>query len=48
MVSKLFLFNPTNELAIANGQVSYMPPANLRRFENDLASLPWILSDEDD
>lgn len=48
MISRLFLFNPTNELAIANGQVSYMPPANLRRFESDLASLPWILSDEDD
>jgi len=48
MHSRLFLFNPTNEMAIANGQVSYMPPRHLQKFEQDLATLPWILGDEKD
>jgi hypothetical protein len=48
MTSRLFLFNPTNEMAIANGQVSYMPPAHLQQFESDLASLPWIMGEEHD
>ncbi|MGM0376415.1 MAG: hypothetical protein ACQEQ0_06545, partial [Bacteroidota bacterium] len=48
MHSRLFLFNPTNEMAIANGQVSYMPPRHLQKFEQDLATLPWILGDEND
>lgn len=48
MKSRLFYFNPTNEMAIANGQVSYMPPRHLHHFEMDLAALPWILSTKDD
>jgi hypothetical protein len=48
MNSRLFFFNPTNEMAIANGQMSYMPPRNLHQFEQDLASLPWLLGDEND
>ncbi|WP_462318594.1 hypothetical protein [Marinilabilia sp.] len=48
MVRRLFLFNPTNEMAISNGQVSYMPPAQLKQFEKDLAALPWLMADEND
>jgi hypothetical protein len=48
MVARLFFFNPTNEMAIANGQVSYMPPLQLQKFERDLASLPWLLGNEKD
>ncbi len=35
-------------MAIANGQVSYMPPRHLQEFEQDLATLPWMLGDEND
>lgn len=48
MVRRLFLFNPTNEMAIANGHVSYMPPALLKQFEIDLAAFPWIMANEND
>ncbi|MCW3807717.1 hypothetical protein [Plebeiibacterium marinum] len=39
-MSSLYIFNPTGELALANGTNSYMPPKNLRSFEKDLAFLP--------
>jgi hypothetical protein len=45
---KLFLFNPTCEMALANGEPSYMPPQHLRHFENDLATLPCFLGNEND
>ena len=45
---KLFRFNPTCEMAVANGQISYMPPAHLRKFEYDLATLPSFLGDKND
>ncbi|MFW6352648.1 MAG: hypothetical protein ACOC2E_09690 [Bacteroidota bacterium] len=48
MKSRLFFFNPTNEMAIANGEVSYMPPRNLYRFEHDLATFPWMLGGNND
>ncbi|MGQ1891846.1 hypothetical protein ACT29H_15505 [Thermophagus sp. OGC60D27] len=48
MHPEIFLFNPTNEMAIANGQGSYMPPLRLQRFENDLAAIPWLLTNEQD
>jgi hypothetical protein len=48
MNSRLFLFNPTNEMAIANGQVSYMPPHPLKKLEEDLATLPWMLGKASD
>jgi hypothetical protein len=48
MKSRLFLFNPTNEMAIANGEVSYMPPRHLSHFEKDMAALPWLLGTEND
>lgn len=36
----LYLFNPDNDLALANGNVNYMPPASARRMAIDLALLP--------
>lgn len=35
-------------MAVANSQVSYMPPAHLRQFENNLASIPSFFADEND
>lgn len=48
MYSRLFFFNPTNEMAIANGEASYMPPRHLHHFEMDMAALPWLLGTEKD
>lgn len=36
----LFLFNPDNEMAVANGNVYYTPPASITFMMNDLAFLP--------
>ncbi len=44
MNPRLFLYNPTCEMAIANGQVSYMPPRNLAVFEHDMASFPFVFA----
>jgi len=35
-------------MAVANGQISYMPPTHLRQFEYDLASLPAFFGDKND
>jgi len=35
----LFYYNPTCEMAIENGTLSYMPPENLKQFERDIAPL---------
>lgn len=35
-------------MAVANNQVSYMPPAHLRQFENDLATLPAYFAEGND
>ncbi|MBI9064828.1 MAG: hypothetical protein JEZ14_22775 [Marinilabiliaceae bacterium] len=35
----LFYYNPTCEMAIENGTMSYMPPENLKQFEQDIAPL---------
>lgn len=48
MAPQFFFFNPTCEMAVANGQVSYQPPAHLRVFERELALLPLWLAGEDD
>lgn len=43
------LFNPDNDLALANGNANYLPPHNVRRMAVDLAMLPvWYagLSDK--
>lgn len=44
----LYWFNPTNELAVANGLKTYMPPRHLKRFEDELASLLNVFCKEDD
>lgn len=48
MKSDIYFFNPTCELAVANGSMNFMAPAQLRRFENELSTLPWILARPDD
>ena len=48
MKPDIFLFNSTCELAVANGSVNYMAPAQLRKFENELGTLPWILASSQD
>lgn len=42
--ARLFYFNPTCELAVANGSFSYMPPLLLQEMENDLAILPFVFA----
>ena len=44
----IYFFNPTCELAVANGSVNFMASAQLRRFENELSTLPWILARPED
>lgn len=44
----LYCFNPTGEMAIANGMTSYMPPKRLRQFETDLAFLPSFFAQKHD
>ena len=48
MIPDIYFFNPTCELAVANGSMNFMAPAQLRRFENELSTLPWILARPDD
>src|SRR5665648_132942 len=48
MKPDIFLFNPTCELAVANGSENYMAPAQLRKFEDELSTLPWILANSMD
>jgi hypothetical protein len=35
-------------MALANGEVSYMPPQHLRQFEDDLATLPCFIGNSND
>ena len=46
--SKIFYFNPTCELAVANGSFSYMPPLQLQQMEIDLSILPAIFCTKND
>jgi len=48
MKPDIYLFNPTCELAVANGSENYMAPAQLRKFEEKLSILPWILANSKD
>jgi hypothetical protein len=45
---KLFLFNPTSEMAIANGEVAWQPNRILQQFEKDLELLPYIFAQNND
>ena len=44
----LYYFNPTCELAVANGSTNYMAPDQLRRFEKELSILPAYLGNVED
>lgn len=46
--STIYYFNPTCELAVANGSFSYMPPLLLQKMERDLSVLPFIFASESD
>ena len=48
MVPDVFYFNPTCELAVANGSFSYMPPRLLRGFERDCSILPFVFGKSGD
>ncbi|WP_282035894.1 hypothetical protein [Saccharicrinis aurantiacus] len=47
-MSDIYLFNPTGEMAIANGNHSYMAPKMLRIFERDLAFMPTYFANDHD
>lgn len=42
------IFNPTCEMEVANGEVSYTPPAHLLKFVQDLEMLPFVYASEQD
>ncbi len=44
----IFLFNPTGEMAIANGTNSYTPPKRLQIFEDNLATITSFFAEEND
>lgn len=44
----VYYFNPTCELAVANGSFSYMSPLLLKEMEQDLSILPFIFGTEND
>lgn len=45
---KLHLFNPENDLALADGSFNYCPPPAAAQIAHDLASLPLWFADEQD
>jgi hypothetical protein len=46
--ANIYYFNPTCELAIANGSFSYQPPLLLQEMERDLSILPFVFCTEND
>ena len=48
MTSYLYIYNPTCDMAVENGTLSYMPPALLRKFEEDISPLMSLLTSDDD
>jgi len=44
----IYIFNATNEMAISNGTVSFMPNRILTRFEQDLDILPICYAESED
>jgi len=47
-MKNLYFFNPDNEMAIANGNEYYTPPANILKMADDLAYLPTYFSEVGD
>lgn len=46
--SDIYLFNPTSEMAVANGTESWQPNQVLQQFEEDLAILPAYFAAKED
>ena len=46
--ANIYYFNPTCELAIANGSFSYQPPLLLQEMERELSILPFVFCTEND
>ena len=47
-MANTYMFNPDNDLALANGDMNYLPPRSARRMAIDLAFLPaWYADDGD-
>lgn len=46
--ANIYYFNPTCELAVANGSFSYQPPLLLQKMESDLSILPFVFCNEND
>ena len=48
VVQELYIFNPENDLAIANGGMHYMAPPKARSIAYDLSMLPmWYAGAND-
>lgn len=45
---KLWIFNPENDMALADGTPGYTPPANIRRFRMDQWRFPLLWAAPDD
>ncbi len=46
--ANIYYFNPTCELAVANGSFSYQPPLLLQEMKRDLSILPFVFCTEND
>ncbi len=47
-MSKLYIFNPTNELAVADGGKGYIPSKHLAEFESNLDTLSFLFATSND
>ena len=45
---KVYVFNPENDMALADGRPGYTPPALIRQMRSDLSWLPKWWAEEDD
>lgn len=45
---RIFIYNPTCEMAIRSHSMSYQPPAQLAQFERNLASILMFIANEED
>lgn len=45
---RLYVFNPENDMALANGSAGYVPPAPICKFRKDNWTLPKIWAGEND
>ncbi len=46
MSRRIYIFNPENDLALANGNENFEPPLSARMLRNDLSLLPLWYADE--